>query len=469
MLRTYYTGKLSKRNELQRVVRDGGVARELPFRPLPPTKNRAGLCQRIRYVDFRMSNLYLTQPLHRAALRYPDRLATICADRATSYAELATRVSRMASALRGLRLHDGDRVGLLALNSDRMVEFLYAVWWAGGVVNPIDLRWNEWDMVRALDDCQTRILFVDDKMAGGVTELFARSEHLETVIYAGDGNPPSGMFSYEPLVRESKPVTDVRRGGDHLAAIFYTGGGRELTKGVMLSHANMMSSVLGGLEQLTAEEEVGLHATPLFHLVGAMFMLALTLRGATQVLLPAFQVGEAVRLILEKGVTNTMLLPPMIHRLLESPDLDRVGRAKLRQVSCVHSSSTDAPAKICGKSLPSVKFANIYGVPEMAPLVSIASIDDSAAKPAGAVGWPSLTNEIRVVGKNGKEVPRGRTGELVVRGAGLMQGYWNRPAATAEAIRDGWLHTGDAAYMSDAGELFVIGKLSDRAVSGGES
>jgi long-chain acyl-CoA synthetase len=391
-------------------------------------------------------------------------LAIVCAERATSYAELATRVSRLASALRGLRLHDGDRVGLLAPNSDRVVESVYAVWWAGGVVNPINLRWNEWDMVRALDDCQTRILIVDDKMAGRVAELFARSEHLETVIYAGDGSPPSGMFSYETLVRESKPVTDLRRGGDQLAAVFYTGGGREPTKGVMLSHANIMSSVLGGLEQLTTEEDVGLHAIPLFHLSGAMFMVALTFRGATQILLPAFQVDEAVRLILEKGVTNTMLFPTMIHRILESPDLDGLTRADLRQVSCVDSSATDALAKICHGSLPSVRFVWLYGVPEVAPLVSIASFDDSAAKPAGTVGWPSLTNEIRVVGKDGKEVPRGKTGELVVRGAGLMQGYWNRPAATAEAIRDGWLHTGDAAYMTDAGELFVIGKLSDKVV-----
>jgi long-chain acyl-CoA synthetase len=416
-----------------------------------------------------MSNLYLTQPIHRAALRYPDRLATVFADRARSYADFAARVSRMASALRRLRLQEGDRVGLLAPNSDRFVEFLYAVWWAGGVINPINIRWNDWDMVQALDDCQTRILFVDQKTAGRVTELFARSEHLETVIYAGDGDAPSGMFSYEQLVAESRPVTDVRRGGDHLAAIFYSGGGRELTKGVMLSHANMMSSVLGGLEQLTAEEDVGLHVAPLFHLAGAMFMQALTLRAATQVISPGCQVDEAVKLILEKGVTNTMLVSTMLHRILNSPEVDKLAATRLRQLSCVFSPCADSLARICRKWLPSVKLAKVYGVSEMASLVSIVSFDDSAPKPAGAVGWPSLTNEIRIVGKNGKEVPRGKTGELVVRGAGLMQGYWNRPAATAEAIRDGWLHTGDAAYMSETGELFVIGKLSDMVVTGGEN
>jgi len=413
-------------------------------------------------------NLYLTQAVHRAALRHPDRVATVFADRATSYADFATRVSRIASALRTLRLQDGDRVGLLAPNSDRFVEFLYAVWWAGGVVNPINFHWNEWDMVRALDDCQTRILFVDDKTAGMVTGLFARSENLETVIYAGEGTAPSGMFSYEQLVRESRPAPDVRCGGDHLAAIFYSGGG-ELTRGVMLSHANMMSCVLGALEQLTAEEDVGLHAAPLFHVAGALFMQALTLRAATQVISPGLQVEEALRLLLEKGITNTMLVPQMVHSILESPDLNRLTRTKLRQLSCAVSPATDRLARICRQSLAAVKFTKIYGVPDLAPLVSMVSYDESASKAAGAVGWPSLTNEIRVVGRNGKDVSRGQTGELVVRGAGLMQGYWNRPSATAQAIRDGWLHTGDAAYLSDAGELFVIGKLSDKAVSGGES
>ncbi len=416
-----------------------------------------------------MSNLYLTQPLHRAALRHPDRLATVFADRSTTYAEFSARVARMASALQKLRLQEGDRVGLLAQNSDRFLEFLYAVWWAGGAINPINIRWNDWDMVRALDDCRTRILFVDDKTAELVPELFDRSEQLETVIYAGEGNAPSGMFSYEQLVRDSRPVADSRRGGNELAAIFYSGASRELTKGVMLSHANMMSSVLGGLEQLTTEEDIGLHAAPLFHLAGTMFMLALTFRAATQVISPGFQVDAAVKLILEKGVTNTMLVPTMIHRILNSPDLDKLTKARLRQLSCVVSPSADRLAKICRKWLPSVKFTKVYGVPEMAPLVSIVAYDDSASKPAGAVGWPSLTNEVRVVGENGKDVPRGKTGELVVRGAGLMQGYWNKPAETAAAIRNGWLHTGDAACMNEAGELFVIGKLSDMIVTGGEN
>ena len=418
-----------------------------------------------------MSNLYLTQSLHRATLRYPERLATVFADRSTTYAEFATRVARMASALQKLRLQKGDRIGVLAQNSDRFIEFLYAVWWAGGVVNPINIRWNDWDMVRALDDCQTRILFVDDKTAHLVPHLFDRSEQLETVIYAGDGNAPSGMFSYEQLVRDSKPVADLRHGGEELAAIFYSGASRELTKGVMLSHANLMSSVLGGLEQLTAEDDIGLHAAPLFHLAGAMFMLALTFRATTQVVSPGFQVDDAVKLILEKGVTNTMLVPTMIHRILHSPDLEKLTKARLRQLSCVVSPSADRLAKICRKWLPSVKFIKVYGVPEMAPLISIGAYDDKVSKPAVAVavGWPSLTSEIRVVGKNGKDVPRGKTGELIVRGAGLMKGYWNKPAETAAAIRDGWLHTGDAACMHDTGELFVIGKLSDMIVSGGEN
>jgi acyl-CoA synthetase (AMP-forming)/AMP-acid ligase II len=413
--------------------------------------------------------LHLTQPLHRAAAQYPNRVATVFEDRTTTYAELAARVGRMACALRELRMKEGDRVALLSHNSDRFVEFLYAVWWAGGVVNPINIRWNEWEMVRALDDCQTRILFVDDHSAPSVARLCDRSEHLEKVIHAGDGSVPSGMFSYEQLIRDSTPSPDVRRNGDQLAAIFYSSGSRELTTGVMLSHANMMSSVLGGLEQVATEGDIGLHAAPLFHLAGAMFMLALTLRATTQVIVPGFQVDDVVKIIVEKGVTNTLLVPTMIHRILNSPELDELSRSRLRQLSCVAAASGDNLAALCAERLPSVKFSKVYGVPEMAPLVSIVAYDDNVSKPAGAVGSPSLTTEARIFGEDGKEVARGKTGELVVRGAGLMQGYWNKPIETAKAIRDGWLHTGDAAYMNDAGELFVVGKLSDMVVTGGEN
>lgn len=416
-----------------------------------------------------MSNLYLTQTLHRAAQRFPDRVATDFCGRTTTYSELSVRVACMAAALRKLGLKEGGRVGLLSHNSDRFLEFLYAVWWAGGVVNPINIRWSEWEMVRALDDCQTQILLVDALSMPMVAQLADRSDHLATVIYAGDGDVPSGMFSYEQLIRDSKPRPDARRSGDQLAAIFYSSGSRELTKGVMLSHANMMSSVLGGLEQLTTEEDVGLHVAPMFHLAGAMFMLALTLRASTQIISPGFRVDEAVKVILEKSVTNTMLVPTMIHRILESPDLSKLASTRFRQLNCVSSPAADRLAEICHEWLPSVKFTKVYGIPEMGPLVSIGDYADGVSKGAGAVGRPGLTTEVRIVDEHGREVPRGKTGELAVRGAGLTRGYWNKPFETAKAIREGWLHTGDVAYLNEVGDLFVIGKLSDMLVTGGEN
>jgi len=276
------------------------------------------------------------------------------------------------------------------------------------------------------------------------------------------------MLSYEQLIGESKPIADVRRRGDQLAAIFYNSGSRELTRGVMLSHANMMSSVLGGVEHLAAWDDTGLHAAPLFHLAGAMFMLALTLRAATQIIVPTFQIEETVKVILEKGITNTMLVPTMIRRLLDSPDVNKVARSALRQVTCVASPFADDLAERCKERLPSTNVVKVYGIPEMAPLISICTNDAQSPRPAGAVGRPTLTTEVRIVDDNGTEVPRGRAGELVVRGAGLMLGYWGKPIETADAVRDGWLYTGDAAHMDRSGELFVAGKLSDVVVTGGE-
>ncbi|QIB65514.1 AMP-binding protein [Kineobactrum salinum] len=197
----------------------------------------------------------------------------------------------------------------------------------------------------------------------------------------------------------------------------------------------------------------------MFDPAAAMFMLALTLRAATQVISPNLQLDEAVDVILEKGVTNTLLLPIMIHRMAHNPGLAKLSRTTLRQLNCVSSPADGKLLQSLGERMPTVKLTKIFTVPEMAPLISIAACDPRTARPKGAIGWPSLTTELRIVAVNGEEVPRGKTGELAVRGAGLMLGYWNRPAETAKAIREGWLHTGDAAYMDEAGEFFVIGKL----------
>src|SRR5262245_57734973 len=189
--------------------------------------------------------MYLTQFLHRALQQDPHRLATICGDRTRTVAESAVRVARFAGALQALGVRPGDRVGILAFNSDRYHEFLLAVPWAGAVVNPVNIRWSVPEIAYSLRDCGTDVLVVDDAFAAAVPALREQVPNLATVIFCGDGETPDGTLGFEDLVAEHAPVADAHRAGDDLYGVFYTGGTTGQPKGVMLSHRNIVTSAMG--------------------------------------------------------------------------------------------------------------------------------------------------------------------------------------------------------------------------------
>jgi acyl-CoA synthetase (AMP-forming)/AMP-acid ligase II len=184
--------------------------------------------------------MYVTQGLHRSVQQKPDGIATIFGDRVRTFAEQHERVARLAGALRGLGIAPGDRVAYLGLNSDWFVEYCLAVAWADAVVNPVNFRWSPAEISYSLADSQTRVLLVDDAFAELIPAIQQRYAGLDTVVHVSDRNPPEGMLGYEELVAEGPAVEDVRRGGDALAGLFYTGGTTGFPKAVMLSHANLL-------------------------------------------------------------------------------------------------------------------------------------------------------------------------------------------------------------------------------------
>src|ERR1700759_1732642 len=190
-------------------------------------------------------SMYLTQGLHRAVQQQPDEIMTIFGARRRTFREVADRVARLAGALRELGVGDGDRVAMLALNSDRYNEYLLAVPWADAVLNPVNFRWSVAEIAYSLLDSGSRVLLVDDMFAPMLPALREAVPELATVIHAGDGPGPDGALGYEDLIAAAEPVPDSRRGGDELAGLFYTGGTTGFAKGVMLSHANLGISWLG--------------------------------------------------------------------------------------------------------------------------------------------------------------------------------------------------------------------------------
>ena len=176
---------------------------------------------------------FLTQPLHKARQQCPQAPALTSGSLNFSYAELADRVARLAAVLQGLGMQPGDRVGILSLNSHRYIECFYAVWWGGGAINPVNIRWSPKEVAYSLDDCDTRILLVDDTYKSMIPALRELSKALNTIVYTGDGDVPDGALGYEALLAQATPVPDSFRQGDDLAAVLYTGGTTGVPKGVI--------------------------------------------------------------------------------------------------------------------------------------------------------------------------------------------------------------------------------------------
>ncbi len=419
--------------------------------------------------------LYMTQCLHRTVQSHPDRIATICGGRQHTYRQYADRVSRLAGALQKLGLQRGDRVGMLAFNSDRYLEFFYGTWWAGGAVNPVNFRWSSTEIAYSLDDCDTQILLVDEQFKAVAAEVQGKCKSLRVLVYAGDGATPPGMLNYEQLLAEAVPVVDVAAGGSDLAAVMYTGGTTGFPKGVMLSHENVASNAIGLAAHGGARSDCRtLIIAPMFHVAAGCVMHATAAVGGTFIIAPAFNPLAVLQAIQEHRATHTVLVPTMVQLTVDHPEAGNHDLGSLQVLTYGGSVINEAVLRRAMQRFVNAGFLQAYGMTEMAPIITILTPEDHRAgleNPTRlrSAGRASLITEVRVVDAQGNELPRGEVGEVVSRGPGVMLGYWNKDSATRAALRNGWMHTGDGGRMDGEGYLYIVDRMKDMIVSGGEN
>ncbi|MFE7242995.1 long-chain fatty acid--CoA ligase [Streptomyces sp. NPDC057580] len=416
--------------------------------------------------------MYLTQALHRALQQFPDRLMTVCGDRSRTTREVADRVSRLAASFLGLGVQQGDRVGILALNSDRYHETFFATWWMGGVAHPINTRWSSAEIAYAVADSGTQILLLDDSFADLGPELRERCPGLHTLIHCGDGPTPEGMLSYEEMIAGFDPVPDLRRGGDELAMLLYSGGTTGLPKGVMTSHRSLLTSAFGSMliNRSVWPGSVTLVTAPLFHIAAFCSWYNQSVVGGTLVFLPTFSAEGFLAAVQRHWVTTCILVPVMVQMVCEHPEFHSYDVSSLATITYGGAGSPQSLLQRAMKAFPGAGFTQGYGMTETGVLTVLGREEHRAGgSRLRSAGRATATVEIAVVSPGGRELPPGVVGEIVTRGEHVMCGYWGKPEQTAQAMRDGWMHTGDAGYLDEDGYLYIVDRLKDMIITGGEN
>jgi long-chain acyl-CoA synthetase len=400
--------------------------------------------------------------------------AMVCGNRRRTWREVGERVSRLAAGLCASGVKPDDRVAILSLNSDRYLELYLATAWAGAVIVPLNIRWSPLENEDALRDCRAGVLVVDKTFSSTGATLAGVIPGL-ALIYADDGEIPPGMESFEAIIERSQPVPDAMRAGKDLAGIFYTGGTTGRSKGVMLSHDNLMLNAMNALgEGLFPASSVYLHAAPMFHLANGAAMYSLLLSGGSNVIVQGFTPEGVMAAVQSERVTDVLLVPTMIQMLVDHPELKSFDMSSLMNIVYGASPISEAVLGRAIAALPKVQFTQAYGMTELSPIATVLHwkehIGDGRAKGRHrAAGRATLGCEVRVVDVNDQPVPAGTVGEIVVRGGNVMLGYWERTEETARAIIDGWMHTGDGGYMDDDGFVYIVDRVKDMIISGGEN
>jgi acyl-CoA synthetase (AMP-forming)/AMP-acid ligase II len=420
--------------------------------------------------------MYLTQAIHRAVAVTPDKTATICGARVRTWREFRARVARLAGALKRLGVERGDRIAILSMNSDRYLEVCFAAWWADAVIVPMNTRWSVAEHTYSIEDAGASLLLVDDVFLETGLAVRDACPQIRHTIHMGDGKAPDGLQAYEVLISAGEESEDVRRGGDELAGIFYTGGTTGFPKGVMLSQQSLWTSALS-IGAGTKGFHPGmryLHAAPMFHLADFAMSNATSILGGSHVFMPGFEPASFLKLMEEHKASFTLLVPTMIRLLLDCPSFGKHDLSAWEGMLYGASPMAETLLQEALRKLPHVAFTQGYGQTELAPIATLLGpehhvLDGPHPHRLRSAGQPGLCVEVRILDVDGKELPRGQVGEVAVRGPNTMLGYWNKPEQTAATLVDGWVMTGDGGYMDEDGFLYIVDRIKDMIVSGGEN
>ncbi|MEE8369323.1 MAG: AMP-binding protein, partial [Dehalococcoidia bacterium] len=412
----------------------------------------------------------------------PDRTAMVCEDETRSFAQLQERVNRLANGLRSLGVSKGDKVAVMAVNSMPYVETYYASARLGATFVPLNFRAKREEIAYMVNNSEASVLLLGERYLGLVADIKPQMETIKHLISMD--TKAEGMTNYEELLAAHEPeeiFTDVEDMDPTI--IIYTSGTTALPKGVVLTHLGMSVYVTNTVEPAdpAAEDvDVLLVSVPFCHVAGATTMLSSVWSGRKLVILPQFDPEGWLKAVQTHRVTHSFVVPTMLKRIMDHPEFDKYDLSSLKLVAY---GAAPMPYEVVTKAVKVFKcgLMNAYGQTESTSSLTYLG-PDAHVIPDGPPEERELKlRRLRSVGKtmddvtvaildpDGNELPTGQEGEIVAKGARIMSGYLGRDEETSEAMRGGWLHTGDVGWIDEDGYLFITGRTKDLIIRGGEN
>lgn len=400
---------------------------------------------------------------------YPERIAVKDSDRAISYRSLGKEVNRLANALMSLGIKKGDRVAFWIKNSIEYAVSYFATVKIGAVQVPLNTMLNAKEVAFRLDDSEASIIICDEEKRVHMDDVLSFT-NVHPLIISMNSNLE---LSYQNLLEQAKDIQiDINVNPDDLAAIMYTGGTTGVSKGVMHTHKTVISIVYSQIIEYGIKQgEVFLHCTPLPHAAGFLILSGL-LKGGTHILHQGFDLQKFSETIEKEKVTFLFLVPTMIYKLLDMPEMKQYDFSSLNTLFYGAAPMSSDRIKQALNSWGPILMQG-YSQMEVANQTTMLTKEDhqlgilKGEKRLSSIGRPVIMSEVKIVDDEENEVATGEVGELVTRGPHLMKGYWKLEEETKKTIRNGWLFTGDMVYKDENGYLYLVDRKKDMVITGG--